>query len=61
MPSAKRKAVIIDIKIFDAAAGFLPKAFTEAYPTRPITAAGPSVLKNIISVIVKFSISHHYH
>jgi hypothetical protein len=52
IPSANKKAVIMDIRILVAAEGFLDTAFTAAYPTNPITAAGPKVLKIIIRMMV---------
>jgi len=54
--SAKIKAVIIDNSILAEADGFLPTALTAANPTMPITAAGPTVAKNIINIIVRFLI-----
>ena len=63
MPSAKRKAVTIERRIFEAAAGLRARAFKAEAPTYAITSDGPIVLKNIIKVIVKLSIFlsfYHY-
>ena len=54
MASAKIKATIIASRILAEAEGFLPTALTAEYPTTPMTAAGPIVLKNIIIMITKF-------
>ena len=56
MASAKIKATIIARSIFAAADGFLPTALTAANPTSPTIAAGPSVLKSMIKIIVIFRI-----
>ena len=56
MATAKTKANTIEIKIFGAAEGFLPKALMLAYPTAAMTAEGPKVLKSIIIITVRFFI-----
>jgi hypothetical protein len=54
--SEKIKATIIAKSMREEAEGFLPTAFTAAYPTNPTTTAGPTVLNNIITTMIRLRI-----
>jgi len=56
MASAKINESIIAIKILAEAAGLRATAFIAAAPTKPITVAGPAVLRNINRINTKFVI-----
>jgi len=54
--SAKIKARIMAINIFEEAEGLRATDFTADSPTRAITAAGPAVLRNMVMIRIKFCI-----